>query len=396
MIEREAVTEPAVEKPVAAKTIVPSERPQATDTRRTPAPSDERQAQPAVPRFDGGDIRHAEVRQPPPLEPPASRKPESIPLDRPMTGARAEKEDLTPAPRDAPRPIVTHRAAISAASTDQQADRESSSSGSAKLIVGSLAAAVILGLGAFFVVRHRQPIPPAAAVEIPTATPAAAAEPAPPQPEPTQPVAAPPEPTQPVAAQPEPTPATAAAEPDPAPTATTAPVLAPTPHVRTPATSTASERVPESRPSLEATAPPPTASAASLLAPAALPQPPTAPAQVAPEPSAATIRAPLTSPVPPGPRTEPPAQNSQPAPPSEPAPYRGPLNGTLTYSGPPIVENGEVVFRNLPPLRLALTYDQDVWEARLSPAEGTTQRLILRNKKPGTQKKCVVTWRVIQ
>jgi hypothetical protein len=68
----------------------------------------------------------------------------------------------------------------------------------------------------------------------------------------------------------------------------------------------------------------------------------------------------------------------------------------LTYSGPPVVQNGEVVFRNLPPMRLVLTYDQDVWDVRLSPGEGNTQRLILRNRKPGTQKKCVVNWRVIQ
>jgi hypothetical protein len=72
------------------------------------------------------------------------------------------------------------------------------------------------------------------------------------------------------------------------------------------------------------------------------------------------------------------------------------MAGTLTYSGPPVVENGEVVFRNLPPLKLALTFEQDVWEARLSPGEGNTQRLIMRNKKPGTQKKCVVVWRVNQ
>jgi hypothetical protein len=68
----------------------------------------------------------------------------------------------------------------------------------------------------------------------------------------------------------------------------------------------------------------------------------------------------------------------------------------LTYSGPAVVQNGEVVFRNLPPVRLTLTYDQDVWDVRLSPGEGNTQRLILRNRTPGTQKKCIVNWRVIQ
>ena len=76
--------------------------------------------------------------------------------------------------------------------------------------------------------------------------------------------------------------------------------------------------------------------------------------------------------------------------------YRGALTGTLVYSGPPVVQNGEIVFRNLPPLRLVLDYDTAIWEARLSPGEGNTQRLVLRNKKPGTQKKCQVTWRAAQ
>jgi hypothetical protein len=61
----------------------------------------------------------------------------------------------------------------------------------------------------------------------------------------------------------------------------------------------------------------------------------------------------------------------------------------------PLVQNAEVVFRNLPPGRLALSFDEDVWEARFSPGEGNTQRIILRNKKPGVQKKCAVAWRLL-
>jgi hypothetical protein len=115
-----------------------------------------------------------------------------------------------------------------------------------------------------------------------------------------------------------------------------------------------------------------------------------------PPPLAAAIHQPPPAAIAPSPRSESSPQTSQPALPFEPASYRGPLTGTLTYSGPPVVENGEIVFRNLPPGRLALTYDQDVWEARLSPGEGNTQRLILRSRKSGTQKKCVVTWRISQ
>ena len=60
------------------------------------------------------------------------------------------------------------------------------------------------------------------------------------------------------------------------------------------------------------------------------------------------------------------------------------------------MEHGEVVFSNLPPLKLQLAYDTDVWDAELLPGQGNTRRLVLRNKKPGTQKKCVVKWIVVQ
>jgi hypothetical protein len=132
------------------------------------------------------------------------------------------------------------------------------------------------------------------------------------------------------------------------------------------------------------------------LTPADAP-PPAAPVQpVTPAPQPPVQSAPLPPPSPVQGSPSPLPSSLPSPPPSGPAAYRGPSMGTLTYSGPPIVQNGEVVFRNLPPARLALNYDQDVWEARLSPAVGNTQQLILRNKKPGTQKKCVVNWRVIQ
>ncbi len=122
--------------------------------------------------------------------------------------------------------------------------------------------------------------------------------------------------------------------------------------------------------------------------------------QPTPAPSTVVPPAPLTTPVttsaPPDAQVGVATRTPPPPVTPEPAAYQGPLAGTLTYSGPPIVQNGEIVFRNLPPVRLALTYDQNVWEARLSPGEGNTQRLIMRNKRPGTQKQCVVTWRVIQ
>jgi hypothetical protein len=76
-------------------------------------------------------------------------------------------------------------------------------------------------------------------------------------------------------------------------------------------------------------------------------------------------------------------------------PYAGAKSGTLESSGGPIAQNAEYVFRNLPAVKMQLDYDAKTWDARLVPGEGQTQRLILRNKSSGPQKRCVVRWSVI-
>jgi len=90
-----------------------------------------------------------------------------------------------------------------------------------------------------------------------------------------------------------------------------------------------------------------------------------------------------------------PAPAPTPAARPEPLPYNGARSGTLESSGGPIPQNAEYVFRNLPPVKIQLDYDTKVWDARLVPGEGRTQRLILRNKGAGPQKRCVVHWSVI-
>jgi hypothetical protein len=113
------------------------------------------------------------------------------------------------------------------------------------------------------------------------------------------------------------------------------------------------------------------------------PAPSTAPAQ--PLPGAAPVTAP--------PATGPPARAaSLPAPPPA---YNGAMSGTLECRGGPVPQNAEYVFRNLPPLKMRLDYDQRVWEARLTQGENQTQRLILRNKSSGPQKLCVVHWSIV-
>jgi hypothetical protein len=73
--------------------------------------------------------------------------------------------------------------------------------------------------------------------------------------------------------------------------------------------------------------------------------------------------------------------------------YTGPMAGTFEWDDP-TPQNGEVVFTNVPPLKLVLDFDTQHWDARLAPGEGQSQVLVLRNKSKGPQKKCVVRWSV--
>jgi hypothetical protein len=93
--------------------------------------------------------------------------------------------------------------------------------------------------------------------------------------------------------------------------------------------------------------------------------------------------------------------NSAPAPPplrpATPVPpvYNGAKSGTLESNGGPIPQNAEYVFRNVPLVKMQLDYDTKTWDARLAPGDGETQRLIVRNKSSGPQKRCVVRWSVV-
>jgi hypothetical protein len=106
-------------------------------------------------------------------------------------------------------------------------------------------------------------------------------------------------------------------------------------------------------------------------------------------PTLARARAPL--PPAPVPSAPPPSA----LPPSALPPYNGAKSGTLESSGGPIPQNAEYVFRDVPPVKLQLDYDTKTWDARLTPGDGQTQRLIVRNKSSGPQKRCVVHWSVI-
>jgi hypothetical protein len=76
--------------------------------------------------------------------------------------------------------------------------------------------------------------------------------------------------------------------------------------------------------------------------------------------------------------------------------YDGPKSGTYESMGSPIPQGAEYVFRNLPLVNMRLDYDSKLWEARLVPGENKTQRLIVRNKSTGPQKRCIVHWSVVQ
>lgn len=93
-----------------------------------------------------------------------------------------------------------------------------------------------------------------------------------------------------------------------------------------------------------------------------------------------------------------PVTPSPPKPPPTPSPtpvYSGPKAGILESNGGPIPQNAEYVFRNVPLVKMQLDYDTKIWDARLVPGDGVTQRLIVKNKSAGPQKRCVVHWSVI-
>ena len=89
----------------------------------------------------------------------------------------------------------------------------------------------------------------------------------------------------------------------------------------------------------------------------------------------------------------------RPTPPSvSAAPATAPMraqSGTLQCVGAPIPQNAEYVFRNVPLGKLQLDYDAKIWDIRVMPGEGETQRLILKNKGTGPQKRCTVRWRIV-
>lgn len=76
------------------------------------------------------------------------------------------------------------------------------------------------------------------------------------------------------------------------------------------------------------------------------------------------------------------------------AAHSGPSSGELSYHGSPVPQNGEVVFDNLPPGTLTLTYDTSRWSARIVPGSNGTQEIIFRSKKPGMQSKLRVKWSI--
>jgi len=71
------------------------------------------------------------------------------------------------------------------------------------------------------------------------------------------------------------------------------------------------------------------------------------------------------------------------------------MSGTLECTGNPVPQNAEYVFRNLPLFKLQLDYDHRIWDARLTAGDNQSQRLILRNKSSGPQRRCLVHWSVV-
>ena len=113
------------------------------------------------------------------------------------------------------------------------------------------------------------------------------------------------------------------------------------------------------------------------------------PPSVRSDPPETSVPQPRPIPAPPVPRPIPPP------PPPVPLPASQAQSGTLQCVGAPVPQNAEYVFRNVPLGKLQLDYDTKIWDARVAPGDGQTQRVILRNKGTGPQKRCIVHWSVV-
>jgi hypothetical protein len=124
----------------------------------------------------------------------------------------------------------------------------------------------------------------------------------------------------------------------------------------------------------------------------------------APQSQTDSIPKPIPTPPPPAVHPEPNQQTQQPAtpaapvvtpqlPPPQPA---APRSATLRYQGPPVPQNGKVVFDNLPKARLKFTFDHQAWSLTIKINPDGTKRVTMISLKPGYQSNCDLEWEVVE
>ena len=169
-----------------------------------------------------------------------------------------------------------------------------------------------------------------------------------------------------------------------------APQASPLPASPLPASSAPATPAPEAAANAAASSTPPIATAAAPPATPPIAPPPIAPhrarPRIAPDPEPTGTQG-LPAPVPASP-----APSPLPAPPHAPT---QPTAGILRYTGPPVPQNGEVVFDNLPSGRLRFTFDRGAWQPVISRKPDGTQKLTLRSLRPGLQTHCDVAWEIV-
>lgn len=90
-----------------------------------------------------------------------------------------------------------------------------------------------------------------------------------------------------------------------------------------------------------------------------------------------------------------PADAAPPAPVPRPAArVANPTSGVLHASGE-VMQDGEVVFENLPGARLRFIFDHAAWRPTISRQPNGTQTLVMRSLRPGIQRACDVQWEIV-
>jgi len=108
------------------------------------------------------------------------------------------------------------------------------------------------------------------------------------------------------------------------------------------------------------------------------------------------VKAPKPVPTRPVPTPVPTPASRPPALPAPPPPVAAAPTSGVLHASVEVMQDGEVVFENLPKARLKFTFDRSAWKPTIHRQPNGTQTLVMRSLKPGVQRSCDVKWEIVE